>query len=114
MAPKQLETNSIFNSLDQNKDSILSDEELMKAQKLAEIEAARATEQDRDAKEDQLRRMAWIAMLSMIVVTVVLFLPIIDSERISVLDNLLQMFYIAQAGIVASFFGSSAYMSRSI
>lgn len=113
MAPKQLETNSIFNALDQNKDGILSDEELMNAQKLAEIEAARAKEQDRDAKEDQLRRMAWVAMVSMLTVTIVLFLPIIDSDRLVVLDNLLQMFYIAQAGIVASFFGSSAYMSRS-
>jgi hypothetical protein len=31
---------------------------------------------------------------------------------VSALDNLLQMFYIAQAGVVATFFGSSAYMSR--
>lgn len=114
MAPKQLQANSVFNELDENKDGILSDEEIMKAQKLAEIQAAKAKEEDRDAKEDQLRKMAWIAMFSMLAVTVLLFLPVIDTERLAALDNLLQMFYIAQAGIVASFFGSSAYMSRNI
>lgn len=114
MAPKRLQNESVFNKLDVNADGIISDEELMTAQKLAELEAEKAREKDRDAKEDQLRHMAWIAMISMLVVTVILFLPILDTDRIAALDNLLQMFYIAQAGIVASFFGSSAYMSRNL
>jgi hypothetical protein len=112
MTPKRLQRESVFNSLDKDGDGILSDEELMTAEKLAELEAAIAREKDRDAKEDQLRHMAWVAMLSMLVFTVILFLPFIEIERVHALDNLLQMFYIAQAGIVASFFGSSAYMSR--
>ena len=57
--------------------------------------------------------MAWVAMLSMVVFTVLLFLPFVGIERLAALDNILSMFYIAQAGVVASFFGSSAYMSRS-
>lgn len=114
MTPKRLQHESVFNVLDEDSDGILSDEEIMKAEKLAEIEASRAREKDRDAKEDQLRQMAWVAMLSMLVFTVILFLPFIDTTRIAALDNLLQMFYIAQAGIVASFFGSSAYMSRNL
>jgi hypothetical protein len=65
-----------------------------------------------DKKEDQLSAMAWVAMLSMVAFTIILFLPVIDTDRVSALDNLLQMFYIAQAGVVATFFGSSAYMSR--
>ena len=56
--------------------------------------------------------MAWVAMLSMVIFTLILFFPIIDNDRVLALDNLLQMFYIAQAGVVATFFGSSAYMSR--
>jgi hypothetical protein len=67
--------------------------------------------ENRDKREDQQRRMAWIAMISMIVLTVFLFLPIVSPERIAALADLLSMFYIAQAGIVAAFFGSQAYMS---
>jgi hypothetical protein len=114
MTPKRLEQESVFNVLDEDGDGILSDEEIMKAEKLAEIEAARAKEKDRDAKEDQLRQMAWVAMLSMLGFTVLLFLPFIDTDRVTALDNLLQMFYIAQAGVVATFFGSSAYMNRNM
>jgi hypothetical protein len=67
--------------------------------------------ENRDKREDQQRRMAWIAMISMIVLTAFLFLPIVSPERIAALADLLSMFYIAQAGIVATFFGSQAYMS---
>jgi hypothetical protein len=114
MTPKRLEQESVYNYLDEDGDGVISDEELMKAEKIAELEAIRAREKDRDAKEDQLRQMAWVAMISMVLFTVVLFLPIIDNDRIGVLDNLLQMFYIAQAGVVATFFGSSAYMNRNM
>lgn len=74
--------------------------------KQAEIEL-----ENKDKKEDQQRRMAWVAMISMIVLTAALFLPIISPERIAALSNLISMFYIAQAGIVATFFGAQAYMS---
>jgi hypothetical protein len=103
---KALESDSKYNQYDTDKDGIVSDEEMANAERIMEIE-------NKDQKEDQLRQMAWVAMMSMVVFTVLLFLPIIDTERVAALDNLLQMFYIAQAGVVATFFGSSAYMSRS-
>jgi hypothetical protein len=106
LAAKKLESDSKYNQFDTDGDGVVSDEEMAQAEKILELE-------NRDAKEDQLRQMAWVAMMSMVVFTIVLFLPIIDTDRISALDNLLQMFYIAQAGVVATFFGSSAYMSRS-
>lgn len=77
-----------------------------------EIKERKIDLENRDKKEDQQRRMAWVAMASMVVFTIVLFTPLISVERVAVLDNLLSMFYIAQAGIVASFFGSSAWVSR--
>lgn len=105
-SPKQLEENSKFNKHDVDGDGIVSDEELAKAQALIDIE-------NKDAKEDQLRQMAWVAMLSMVVFTLLLFIPFIGIDRIVALDNILSMFYIAQAGVVATFFGSTAYMSKS-
>jgi hypothetical protein len=80
--------------------------------KKLEAKERRVDLENRDKKEDQQRRMAWVAMFSMVVFTILLFTPLISVERVAVLDNLLSMFYIAQAGIVASFFGSSAYVSR--
>jgi Trk-type K+ transport system membrane component len=106
LSAKKLDVNSKYNQYDADGDGIVSDEEMANAERMLEIE-------NRDAKEDQLRQMAWVAMMSMVVFTIILFLPFISDERISALDNLLQMFYIAQAGVVATFFGSSAYMSRS-
>lgn len=89
---------------DINGDGIVSDEEVAKSEHIIELENA-------DKKEDQLRQMAWVAMISMVLFTICLFLPIVSVDRLMALDNLLSMFYIAQAGIVASFFGSSAYMN---
>jgi hypothetical protein len=104
--PKTLQEDSQFNKFDTDGDGVVSDEELAKAERIVDLE-------NKDQKEDQLRKMAWVAMLSMVVFTVLLFLPFIGIERLAAIDNILSMFYIAQAGVVASFFGSSAYMSRS-
>ena len=103
---KKLQDNSQYNQYDADGDGVVSDEEIARAERLAEIE-------NKDQKEDQLRQMAWVAMGSMVFFTVALFLPFLSVERLTALDNLLSMFYIAQAGVVATFFGSSAYMSRS-
>jgi hypothetical protein len=103
---KKLQDNSQYNQYDTDGDGIVSDEEIARAERLAELE-------NKDQKEDQLRQMAWVAMLSMVFFTIALFLPFLSVERLTALDNLLSMFYIAQAGVVATFFGSSAYMSRS-
>ena len=103
---KKLEDNSSYNQYDADGDGVVSDQEILKAERLAELE-------NKDRKEDQLRQMAWVAMLSMVLFTIALFLPFLSVERLTALDNLLSMFYIAQAGVVATFFGSSAYMSKS-
>jgi hypothetical protein len=103
---KKLQDNSEYNQYDADGDGIVSDEEIAKAERLEELE-------NKDRKEDQLRQMAWVAMGSMVFFTIALFLPFLSVERLTALDNLLSMFYIAQAGVVATFFGSSAYMSRS-
>jgi len=103
---KRLQKGSKWNSVDSDGDGVVSDAEITTRQALVDLE-------NRDKKEDQLRQMAWVAMASMVALTVMLFTPIISADRLAAMDNILSMFYIAQAGVVASFFGSSAYMSRS-
>lgn len=104
---KKLERGSKLNSVDTDEDGVVTDEEIETQQSLVDLE-------NKDKKEDQMRHMAWMAMFSMIVFTIMLFTPIISAERLGAMDNILSMFYIAQAGVVASFFGSSAYMSKTL
>ena len=105
MSQKVLEKGSKYATLDLDEDGTVSDNEFEKTQRIIDLE-------NKDAKEDQLRRMAWIAMGSMVLFTSFLFLPLISIERLNALSSLLQMFYIAQAGVVATFFGASAYVSK--
>lgn len=98
-----LQLDSAYEKYDVNHDGVLTDDEMARANEAVDIE-------NRDKKEDQQRRMAWVAMLSMLVLTVLLLTPAIDVERVNALADLIGMFYIAMAGIVATFFGSAAYM----
>ena len=105
MNAKTLETNSAYAKFDVDGDGGVTDTEMANAERMLESE-------NKDKKEDQLRQMAWVAMLSMVGFTIMLFLPFITIDRLTALDNILSMFYIAQAGTVATFFGASAYMSK--
>jgi len=65
----------------------------------------------REEKAESQKKMAWIAMLTMIVFTVFLFTPMMSDARVSALADLLGLFYIAQTGIVAAYMGATAYMA---
>ena len=96
---------SKYNEFDDNKDGVVTNDEL-------ETEKTERDIKNADKKESQQRRMAWIAMWSMIAFTGVLFTPFISVERVNALSALFSMFYIAQAGVVATFFGSQAYLNK--
>jgi|TARA_R100001244_G_scaffold62000_1_gene51853 hypothetical protein len=98
---KKLETDSSFNELDLDGDGVVSDQELKAA---AAIEASE--------KMDAQRRMAWMAMGSMLVFTAAVFLPIFPDTRIKALSDLFGLFYIGQAGVVGAYMGMTAYMTK--
>jgi len=98
---KKLETDSSFNELDLDGDGVVSDQELKAA---AAIEASE--------KMDAQRRMAWMAMGSMLVFTAAVFLPIFPDTRIKALSDLFGLFYIGQAGVVGAYMGMTAYMAK--
>ena len=66
----------------------------------------------REEKADTQKRMAWVAMLSMVAFTVALFSPVISDSRVEALADLLGLFYIAQAGVVGAYMGVTAWMSK--
>jgi len=91
---------------DFDKDGTISEEEKDRATHILELEL-------REEKAEAQKRMSWVAMGSMLIVTAILFTPVVSIEKLAGLEELLGMFYIAQASIVAFYFGATAYMSRS-
>jgi uncharacterized membrane protein YqjE len=88
---------------DVDKDGKVTPEEVERKERMLEIEL-------REEKADAQKRMAWVAMLTMIVFSALLFSPIISDGRVSALADLLGLFYIAQTGVVAAYMGATAYM----
>ena len=102
---KKLQRTSKYAKYDLDGDGEVTDEELERHQQLVELEL-------REEKADSQRNMAWVAMISMVLFSVFLMLPIMPDSRVKALSDLLGLFYIAQASIVAAYFGATAFMSR--
>ncbi len=102
---KQLQKDSIYAQFDLDGDGTVSDEEIKRAQDMLEIEL-------REEKSEAQKRMAWVAMLSMIGFSALLFSTYVSETRVAALADLLGLFYIAQAGVVGAYMGVSAWMSR--
>jgi uncharacterized membrane protein YdjX (TVP38/TMEM64 family) len=77
---------------------------------LATVKAIHETEVQEE-KADAQRRMAWISLISMIIFTILVFLPIFPDSRIKALADLFGLFYIGMAGVVGAYMGMTAYMS---
>jgi hypothetical protein len=92
---------SMYSSLDMDDDGVVSDAELATSVVLTQHE-----------KADAQRRMAWVAMGSMIAFTFAVFLPIFPDARIKALSDLFGLFYIGQAGVVGAYMGMTAYIAR--
>jgi|TARA_R110001583_G_C5650379_1_gene408696 uncharacterized membrane protein YdjX (TVP38/TMEM64 family) len=97
---KKLQKDSEFNDLDLDNDGIVSDNEL------AVVEALEKKE-----KMEAQKKMAWVAMVSMLIFTALVFLPIFPDTRIKALSDLFGLFYIGMAGVVGAYMGMTAYMS---
>ena len=105
MSPKKLQDKSRFESLDLDSDGTVSDEELEKADRILEMEIA-------EEKSDSQRRMAWVCLLSVLVLTVLLISPAVAETRVDALSDLVGLFYISIAGVIGAHMGVQAWMSR--
>jgi hypothetical protein len=92
-------------NFDHDKDGIISEKDLQISEQLIKLQI--------DNQKDQNQvRMAWVAMLSMLGITLLLFSPFVPDSRILALRDLLDLFYVAQASVVGMFMGVKAYMTR--
>ena len=77
-----------------------------------ELEKKRLEIDNLDKRSDQQRTIVWVAVVAILSVTIIMMLPILSPERLETLSNVMEMFYITQAGIIMTFFGSQAVMTR--
>ena len=102
MAQKRLEKDSKYNDKDLNGDGIVSDDELDEWKQSEEVKRL-------NRKQMHQRNMAWTALVSMLLFTAIMFTPIVPDERIKLLTDISNLFYLAQAGIVGAFMGFAAF-----
>ena len=98
---KQLEPESKYNDLDADHDGGVSD---------AEMELAKLEHQLR--KQRAQRRMATATLIGMAVYTAMLFVPGIPDSRIEQIIKISDLFYLSGGGIMAAFFGTTAWVER--
>lgn len=104
---KTLQENSIYAHLDTDGDGVVSDQEMMAAERAAELKAKIERWRNQDALEDRQRMIALIAMLSCIGVVLLLLTPWVSIERIGATNALVNLFLTFNTGVVVGFMGLS-------
>ena len=99
MTQKKLQKDSILNEYDLDGDDTITDEELQRAKEIKETET-------KLRKNLAQLRMARYTLIGMGVFTVAMFFVPID--RVKVLSDISNLFYISGAGIISAFFGFQA------
>lgn len=64
-----------------------------------------------DQRNHAQRKMAWVAMISMVGITLVVLTPALG-EPPAIARDILPIFYMAQAGIVGAYMGFTTWMNR--
>ena len=105
MSSKKLQNKSKYDQYDLDGDGVVTDEELEQAREIKE------TERDLRKSLAQLR-MARFTLIGMGVFTAAMFTPWVSVERIHALSEISSLFYISGAGIVGSYMGTTAWMSK--
>ena len=102
---KSLENESLYEEYDLDGDGVVSDVELATVKAIHDTTKA-------EAKADAQRHMAWTALVSMLLFTIVVFMPFVPDARVQLLGNLSSLFYVAMAGVVGAYMGMTAYMAN--
>ena len=89
-----------LDDLDIDNNGKITEKDIEIASKIEEIE-----------KMEAQKRMAWTAMVAMLIFTALVFLPIFPDSRIKALADLFSLFYIGMAGCVSAYFGAAAFVS---
>ena len=103
MTQKKLQRKSNYNEYDFDGDGVVSDEEIGNAKAIKETET-------KLRKNLAQLRMARYTLIGMGVFTLAMF--VIPIERVEALADISNLFYISGAGIVGTYMGTTAYMTK--
>ena len=103
MPQKQLQKKSKYAEYDIDGDGIVSDEELSSMKEIKDTET-------KARKNLAQLRMARYTLIGMGVFTVAMFF--VPLERVEALADISNLFYISGAGIVGTYMGTTAYLTK--
>jgi|TARA_B100000123_G_scaffold154952_1_gene114624 hypothetical protein len=103
MTQKQLQKKSKYAEYDLDGDGVVTDEELSNMKDIKETET-------KLRKNLAQLRMARYTLIGMGVFTLAMF--IVPIERVEALADISNLFYISGAGIVGTYMGTTAYMTK--
>lgn len=91
----------------------VSQEEMDVIERIIELESRKAKEEDRDKREEAMRRMTWFALFGMLLypatIMITSFLGL--DKAAGIIGDIAPTYFVAIAGLVAAFFGAQAYTS---
>lgn len=107
MTGKKLENGSKYESMDLDGDGVVTDAEMIKAEKMMRID-------NEDKREDAQRNMAWFALFGMLLYPFAVLMSVLLglSDAASVLGDMAPTYFVSVAAIVAAFYGKEAYTSK--
>jgi hypothetical protein len=92
----------------------VSQEEMDVIERIIELESRKAKEEDRDKREEAMRRMTWFALFGMLLypltIMITSFLGLENAAKI--IGDIAPTYFVAISALVAAFFGAQAYTNK--
>ena len=114
MAAKKLEIDSKYAHLDVDGDGIVSDEEMMREERMIELADKRSDMENEDNKQDAQRNMALFALGGMLLYPAFVILATLIGldQAAKILGDMAAVYFVSVAAIVAAFYGKEAIAAK--
>ena len=114
MAAKKLEIDSKYSHLDVDGDGVVSDEEMMREERMIELADKRSDMENEDKKQDAQRNMAWFALFGMLLypfaVVIASYIGLDNAGKI--LGDMAPTYFVSVAAIVAAFYAKETFTKK--
>ena len=114
MDTKKLEIDSKYAHLDTDGDGVVSDEEMMREERMIELDDKRSDMENEDKKQDIGETWPWFALSGMLLypfaVVIAVWLGLDQAGKI--LGDMDTVYFVSVAAIVAAFYGKEAISSK--